>query len=247
MRLENKVAIITGAASGIGKQTALIFAEEGAKVAIADINEQAGEEVATMIRELGGNAVFIKTDVSNTEQVANLIKTTINYHGKIDILINNSGIVRDAFLTDVTDEQLALVIGVNQIGPTKCARAVAKIMMDQETKGVIINTSSVIGIYGNTGQTVYSMTKAAMIALTKTLSKELGKKGVRVNAVAPGFIATPMTAGVPEKVLQIMKEKTPLKKLGEPKDVAYAYLYLASDEASFVNGAVLAVDGGLVI
>lgn len=247
MRLENKVAIITGAGSGIGKETALLFAKEGAKVVVADIHEKNGEEVAVLIKENGGDAFFVKVDVSNTEQVTAMVVKTIEKYGRIDILINNGGIVKDAFLTNVTDDEIYKVIAVNQEGPIKCARAVAKIMMEQEKRGTIINTSSVVGIYGNTGQTVYSATKAAIIGLTKTWAKELGKKGVRVNAVAPGFIATPMTANVPEKVLEMMKEKTPLRRLGEPKDVAYAYLYLASDEASFANGAVLCIDGGLVI
>lgn len=246
MRLENKVVIITGAGSGIGKETAMLFAKEGAKVIAADINEKNGEEVAATIKALGLNALFIKVDVSDTEQVNKMVAETMGEYGRIDILINNGGIVKDAFLTNITDEQIDSVIAVNQKGPLKCARAVAQIMMNQK-RGVIINTSSVVGFYGNKGQVVYSGTKAAIIGITKTLAKELGPKGIRVNAVAPGFITTPMTANIPEKILEVMKEKTPLRALGEPSDVAYAYLYLASEEAKYVNGAVLCVDGGLVI
>ncbi len=171
---------------------------------------------------------------------------TLEKYGRIDVLINNAGIVQDAFLSKMTEEQWDKVINVNLKGVFNCTQAVVEVMMNQGN-GVIINTSSIVGLNGNVGQVNYAATKAGLIGMTKTLAKELGKKGIRVNAVAPGFIATPMTSNVPEKILEMMKEKTPLRRLGEPKDVAYAYLYLASDEANFVNGAVLCVDGGLVI
>lgn len=246
MRLKNKVVIITGAGSGIGEETAFLFAKEGAKVVVADINKKAGEKVTAIIKALGADAFFVEVDVSDTEQVNNMVTQAIKKYGEINVLINNGGIVKDAFLTNITDEQIDSVIAVNQKGPLKCARAAAQIMMNQKKGGVIINTSSVVAFYGNKGQVVYSGTKAAMIGITKTLAKELGPKGIRVNAVAPGFIKTPMTANVPEKILEMMKERTPLRALGEPLDIAYAYLFLASDEARFVNGAVLCVDGGLV-
>ena len=245
MRLENKVAIITGAGSGIGKETALLFAKEGAKVVVADMNETAGEETAAQIRE-NGEGFFIKLDVSNREQAKQVVKITLEKYGRIDILINNAGIVQDAFLSKMTEEQWDKVIDVNLKGVFNCSQAVVEVMMNQG-KGVIINTSSIVGLNGNVGQVNYAATKAGLIGMTKTLAKELGKKGIRVNAVAPGFIATPMTSNVPEKILEMMKEKTPLRRLGEPKDIANAYLYLASDDANFVNGAVLSVDGGLII
>ncbi|MCX9081187.1 MAG: 3-oxoacyl-ACP reductase FabG [Candidatus Methanoperedens sp.] len=245
MRLENKVAIITGAGSGIGKETALLFAKEGAKVVVADMNETAGEETAAQIRE-NGEGFFIKLDVSNREQAKQVAKITLEKYGRIDILINNAGIVQDAFLSKMTEEQWDKVIDVNLKGVFNCSQAVVEVMMNQG-KGVIINTSSIVGLNGNVGQVNYAATKAGLIGMTKTLAKELGKKGIRVNAVAPGFIATPMTSNVPEKILEMMKEKTPLRRLGEPKDIANAYLYLASDDANFVNGAVLSVDGGLII
>ena len=245
MRLENKVAIITGAGSGIGKETALLFAKEGAKVVVADMNESAGEETVAQIKK-NGDGVFVKLDVSNREQAKQVVKITLEKYGRIDILINNAGIVQDAFLSKMTEEQWDKVIDVNLKGVFNCTQAVVEVMMNQGN-GVIINTSSIVGLNGNVGQVNYAATKAGLIGMTKTLAKELGKKGIRVNAVAPGFIATPMTSNVPEKILEMMKEKTPLRRLGEAKDIANAYLYLASDDANFVNGAVLCVDGGLII
>jgi 3-oxoacyl-[acyl-carrier protein] reductase len=245
MRLENKVVIITGAGSGIGKETSLLFAREGAKIVVADMNERAGEETVEEIKK-NGEGFFIKLDVSNREQAKQMVKTTLEKYGKIDVLINNAGIVQDAFLSKMTEEQWDKVINVNLKGVFNCSQAVVEVMMNQGN-GIIINTSSIVGLNGNVGQVNYAATKAGLIGMTKTLAKELGKKGIRVNAVAPGFIATPMTSNVPEKILEMMKEKTPLRRLGVAKDVAYAYLYLASDEANFVNGAVLCVDGGLVI
>ncbi|MCE8423564.1 MAG: 3-oxoacyl-ACP reductase FabG [Candidatus Methanoperedens sp.] len=245
MRLENKVIIITGAGSGIGKETALLFAREGAKVVVADMNERAGEETVVEIKK-NGEGIFIKLDVSNREQAKEMVKITLEKYGKIDVLINNAGIVQDAFLSKMTEDQWDKVININLKGVFNCTQAVVEVMMNQG-KGVIINTSSIVGLNGNVGQVNYAATKAGLIGMTKTLAKELGKKGIRVNAVAPGFITTPMTSNVPDKILEMMKEKTPLRRLGEVKDVAYAYMYLASDESNFVNGAVLCVDGGLVI
>jgi len=245
MRLENKVVIITGAGSGIGKETALLFAKEGAKVVVADVNEKAGEETVVDIKKTG-EGFFVKLDVSNREQTKQMVKTTLEKYGRIDVLINNAGIVQDAFLSKMTEGQWDKVIDINLKGVFNCTQAVVEVMMNQG-KGVIINTSSIVGLNGNVGQVNYAATKAGLIGMTKTLAKELGKKGIRVNAVAPGFITTPMTSNVPDKILEMMKEKTPLRRLGEAKDVAYAYLYLASDESNFVNGAILSVDGGLII
>ncbi|MCZ7362511.1 MAG: beta-ketoacyl-ACP reductase [Candidatus Methanoperedens sp.] len=241
MRLENKVTVITGAGSGIGKETALLFAKEGAKVVVADVNEKAGEETVVEIKK-NGEGFFVKLDVSNREQSKQMVKTALEKYGRIDILINNAGIVQDAFVSKMTEEQWDKVININLKGVFNCTQAVVEVMMNQ-----IINTSSIVGLYGNVGQVNYAATKAGLIGMTKTMAKELGRKGIRVNAVAPGFITTPMTSNVPEKILEMMKEKTPLRRLGEAKDVAYAYLYLASDEARFVTGAVLCVDGGLII
>ncbi|MFA4958047.1 MAG: 3-oxoacyl-ACP reductase FabG [Candidatus Methanoperedens sp.] len=246
MKLENKVAIITGAGSGIGRESAMLFAKEGAKVVVADVNEKGGEETVASIKNNGGESFFFKLDVTNREQSKNMVKTTLEKYGRIDVLINNAGINQDALVAKMTEEQWDRVIDINLKGVFNCTQAVVEVMINQG-KGSIINTSSIVGVNGNVGQVNYSATKAGLIGMTKTLAKELGRKGIRVNAVAPGFIATPMTASVPDKILEMMKEKTPLKRLGEPRDIANAYLYLASDDANFVNGAVLAVDGGLVI
>ena len=245
MRLEGKVAIVTGAASGIGKETALLFSREGAKVVVADIFENGGEETVAEIKKTG-EGFFVKLDVCNREQTKQMVKGTIERYGKIDVLINNAGIAQDALLLKMTEEQWTRVIDINLKGAFNCAQAVVEVMINQG-HGVIVNVSSVVGLYGNIGQANYAAAKAGLIGLTKALAKELGRKGIRVNAVAPGFTMTPMMANVPDKILQMMREKTPLGKLAEPRDIAYAYLYLASDEARFVNGAVLNVDGGLTI
>lgn len=246
MRVENKVVIITGAGSGIGRETAILFGKEGAKVVVADVNEKAGQETAELIRNNGSDAFFAKLDVSDREQSKEVVKDTLERYGKIDILINNAGIIQDALISKMTEDQWDKVITIDLKGPFNCIQAVVEAMTKHGT-GEIINVSSIVGLYGNIGQSNYSAAKAGLIGLTKTLAKELGRKGIRVNAVAPGFIYTPMTATVPEKILEMMKEKTPVKRLGRPDDIAYALLYLASDEANFVNGAVLSVDGGLLL
>jgi len=246
MRLKNKVAIITGAGSGIGRETALLFAKEGAKVVITGRTVGKLEGVCKEIDENGGEAIFKIGDVSQREDADEMVTKTINEFGRIDILINNAGVNKDALVTKMTKEQWNGVIEIDLSGAFNCIQAVVDVMIKQGS-GVIINASSISGIYGNIGQVNYASAKAGLIGLTKTLAKELGKKGVRVNAVAPGFTITPMTSKVPEKILTMMKEKTPLNKLAEPIDIAYAYLYLASDEARYVNGAVLSVDGGLTL
>ncbi|OGS42921.1 MAG: hypothetical protein A3K76_02115, partial [Euryarchaeota archaeon RBG_13_57_23] len=192
------------------------------------------------------NTLCLKADITKREEVRSAVDATLQRFGKIDILINNAGIIRDALVQNMTEKQWDDVIQVDLTGSFNCIQAVVDHML-QRGSGSIVNVSSVSGIYGNVGQVNYSAAKAGLIGITKTLSKELGRKGIRVNAVSPGFIRTPMTATVPQKVLDLMTEKTPLKMLGDPIDVAYANLYLASDEARYVNGCVLFVDGGLVV
>lgn len=246
MRVQDKVVIITGAANGIGAATARIFAREGAKIVAADINRQDGERLVQELREGGAEAIFVEVNVAEEASAQRLMERTLEAFGRIDVLINNAGIHRDGWLVKMSEEVWDLVIDVNLKGVFNCGKHAAKVMMDQG-RGVIINTTSVVGLYGNMGQSNYAASKFGVIGLTKTWAKELAPRGIRVNAVAPGYTMTAMMDTVPEKILSAIKEKTPLKRLGEPEDVAYAYLYLASDEASYVNGAVLSVDGGFVI
>ncbi|AZV41421.1 3-oxoacyl-ACP reductase FabG [Peribacillus asahii] len=244
MKLAGKVAIITGGAKGIGKVTAKRFLEEGAKVVICDYDQSAGQAA---LADLGSNDVsFFQVDVTNTAQVETMVQSTIDTYGRIDILINNAGITNDGFLVKMSEEAWEKVLAVNLSGVFKCTKAVAPFMLDQKS-GVILNASSVVGIYGNIGQSNYVATKAGIIGMTKGWAKEFGPKGIRVNAIAPGFIATDMVSTVPQKVIDAMKEKTPLKKLGTPEDIAEAYLFLASDTAGYINGTILSVDGGLVV
>lgn len=245
MRLQSKVAIVTGAARGIGRATALLFASEGARVVLADLDDSAGAETAGDIAATGGTALYVRTDVSKQSDARALAARAKEQFGRIDILINNAGITRDATLAKMTEEQFDAVLQVNLKGVFNCAQAVMPSMIDAGY-GRIVNTSSVVALYGNFGQTNYVATKSAVIGMTKVWARELGRKGITVNAVAPGFIATEMVNSVPEKVLTMIKERTPLQRLGEPVEIARAYLFLASDEASFVNGAVLSVDGGMV-
>ncbi len=246
MRLDGKVAVITGAGRGLGKEAALLFAKEGAKVMVCDINQESAEEVASSVNAGGGEALAFRVDVTDAASVQAMVDAVVERYGRIDVLVNNAGITADAQLVKMTDDQWDRVINVNLNGVYLCTKAVAPVMIAKGS-GRIINTSSVVGIYGNFGQTNYVATKAGVIGMTKVWAKELGRKGITVNAVAPGFIMTDMMSTVPEKILTNIREKTPLGRLGEPRDIAYAYLYLASDEAAFVNGAVLQVDGGLAL
>ncbi|WP_206808549.1 3-oxoacyl-[acyl-carrier-protein] reductase [Paradesulfitobacterium ferrireducens] len=246
MRLKDKVAIITGGAKGIGKETAWLFLDEGAKVVVADTERVAGEALVQEMQAMGGASFFCSVDVTDERQTQDMVESVVQRFGQVDILINNAGITSDALLTKISSEQWKKVIAVNLTGVFNCTKAIVPVMAAQGY-GRIINASSVVGLYGNIGQTNYAATKAGVIGLTKSWAKELGKRGITVNAVAPGFIVTDMTAKVPEKVLKLMEEKTPVGRLGQVRDVAYAYLFLASEEAGYINGTVLSVDGGLVV
>ena len=245
-RLQDRVALITGAGQGIGKAIADRFAQEGATVVVIDIVEANASAVAETIRSAGGEALGIVCDVADREQVARTVQQVLDTYGKIDILGNNAGITRDARLVKMTEEQFDQVIAVNLKGVFNLTQAVAPHMIERGY-GRIITTSSVVGLYGNFGQTNYVATKAGVIGMTKVWARELGPKGITANAVAPGFIATDMVKTVPQEVLDKFIGMTPVRRLGEPEDIANAYVFLASDEASFVNGAVLSVDGGLVL
>ena len=239
--LKNKIAVITGGGRGIGKATAQLFTNEGAAVIIAESDEVSGQLTAN---ELGAH--FIKTDVSNEESVNALFNFVLSEFGQLDILVNNAGILADSTLKKLDPDNFDAVINVNLRGVYLCGRAAADIMIEQGS-GVILNASSVVAHQGNFGQTNYVASKAGVIGITKVWARELGKDGIRVNAVAPGFIQTNMTAGMPEKVVSMMGEKVPLKRWGQPEDVANAYAFLASDEASYITGTVLNVDGGVVV
>jgi 3-oxoacyl-[acyl-carrier protein] reductase len=246
MRLKDKVALITGAGQGIGRATALTFAREGAIVAVADINMTAATAVADEITRADGRAKPLFLDVARAESVEAAVRTLQESFGRVDVLVNNAGIVRDARMQKMSEEQFDAVIAVNLKGVWLCARAVAP-LMSANGGGSIINAASVVGLYGNFGQTNYVAAKSGVIGMTKTWARELGPSGVRVNAIAPGFVATEMISSVPEKVLDSVQDKTPLRRLGRPEDIANAYLFLASDESSFITGHVLSVDGGLIV
>ena len=242
--LKDRIVIVTGAAGGIGNATARRFAQEGCKVASWDVKDGQAEP--------GG--IFQKVDVTSAASVAAAVEEVVARWGAVHVLVNNAGILRDGQLVKykegaltgmMSDQQFDAVISVNLKGVFVCTRAVTPPMI-QARGGVILNASSVVGLYGNFGQTNYVATKAGVIGMTRVWARELGKYHIRVNAVAPGFIATEMVKSMPEKVLQSMVDHTPAGRMGQPEDVANAYLWLASDAASFVSGAVISVDGGVV-
>jgi 3-oxoacyl-[acyl-carrier protein] reductase len=245
-RLLNKVSIITGAAQGIGLATALKFAAEGAIVIVCDVRQTNVDAAVDQCKALGAQAVGYVMDVTNREMVDDVIEHVKRQFGRIDVLVNNAGITQDARLMKMTLEQFDRVIDVNLRGVFHCGQAVADQMVKQGS-GVILNASSVVGIYGNFGQTNYAATKFGVIGFTKTWARELGPKGVRVNAVAPGFIQTPILSTIPEKVIKEMEERVPLHRLGKPEEIANVYAFLASDEASYVNGIVIEVAGGMTV
>ena len=245
MRLQNKIAVITGAGQGIGKTTAHLFAREGASIIVADINLEHAQTTANEITANGGKAIAVNVNVASLKECEALAKTAVEKYGTIDILVNNAGITRDATLAKMTEEQFDQVISVNLKGVFNMTKAVTPVMVEKGY-GKVVNTSSVVGLYGNFGQTNYVAAKSGVIGMTKVWAREFGRKGITVNAVAPGFIATDMIATVPEKVINGIKERTPLQRLGDPIDIANAYLFLSSDESAFVSGIVLSVDGGMV-
>jgi len=249
MRLENKVAIITGAAQGIGLATAIKFVREGALVHLCDMQGAAVDAAVTQCRAItpGRDTVFGHVvDVTRREQVDAMVVKVKAAHGRIDVLVNNAGITQDARLQKMSLQQFDTVIDVNLRGVFHCSQAVADTMVAQGS-GVILNASSVVGLYGNFGQTNYAASKFGVIGFAKTWSRELGPKGVRVNAVAPGFVETPILETIPDKVLQQLREKVPLARLGRPEEIANVYAFLASDEASYINGTVIEVSGGMSV
>lgn len=249
MELTGQVALVTGAGragKGIGRSICLALAGAGAKIAIADFVEESAASVAKEVEKAGGEAIALTADVSNTSDIENIVQSVVDRFGRIDILVNNAGITRDNLLLRMSEQDWDAVIDTNLKGAFNCTKAVAKLMLRQRS-GRIVNISSVMGIIGNSGQANYSASKAGLLGLTKTTARELGSRGVNVNAVAPGFIQTVMTEELPEQLKDNIAERIPLQRIGTPDDVANAVLFLCSDESSYITGQVLNVDGGMVM
>lgn len=246
MRLAGKVAIITGAGRGIGYATALKFGREGAVVIACDINADQAQQAARDVAEAGGEAMGFQIDVRDPDSLATMVEAVVGRYGRIDCLVNNAGIVQDSTLKNMTEEQFDSVIEINLKGVYNCTKAVVDVMLKQSS-GVILNASSIVGIYGNFGQTNYAASKFGVIGMVKTWARELGRKGIRSNAVCPGFVSTPILGKIPEKVLKALEERVPLGRLANPEEIANTFAFLASDEASYINGAVIEVSGGLTL
>jgi len=246
MRLNTKVALVTGGARGIGREIALLFAKEGADIAICDVNAEALAGTQKEIEALGRRAFMGTVDVTKADQADGFVQKTLDKFGKIDILINNAGITRDGLLVRMSEADWDLVLAVNLKGAFNFTKAVSKIMMKQRD-GRIVNMASIIGIMGNAGQANYAASKGGLIALTKTVAKELASRNVRANAIAPGFIQTEMTAKLPDNVKSEMLKFVPLGKFGTVQDVANLALFLSSDDSSYITGQVVQVDGGMVM
>jgi 3-oxoacyl-[acyl-carrier protein] reductase len=245
MRLKNKVAIITGGARGIGKATAEIFTKEGATVIIVDMLDE-GATTAADLRALGYAAEFVKVSVTDFAALESAAQAIVEKHGKIDILINNAGITRDKSFMKMTHDEWQQVIDVNLTGVFNCTKAVVPHMV-KANYGRIICTSSIVGVHGAFGQTNYAAAKAGLIAMCRTWAKELGSKGITANAVAPGFILTDMTDAIPAEIRDAQIRAIPARRAGVPEDIAYTYLFLASDEAAYINGQVIGVNGGVAL
>jgi 3-oxoacyl-[acyl-carrier protein] reductase len=246
MRLKGKVALITGAGSGIGQATAEKFAREGARLALADLNFEKVARVAEEIAAAGTDTMALRADVARLNDMTIAVKHVLEAWGRVDVLVNNAGITRDATLRNMTEERFDEVIAVNLKGVYNSAQAVLPAMLAQGG-GVILNASSVVGLYGNFGQTNYAAAKFGVIGMTKTWARELARKGIRANAVCPGFIGTDMVRAMPDKIIEEIRARVPEGRLGTPEEVANVYAFLASDEATYVNGAVIEVSGGVTL
>ena len=246
LSLEGKVALITGGARGIGKELALRFAKEGSDIAICDVNMELLEQTAEEIRGMDKDVLVFKADVTSSTEVQNMLDKILDKFKKLDILINNAGITRDSLILRMPEEDWDRVIAVNLKGSFVCTKAAAKVMLKQRF-GKIVNLASIIGIMGNIGQANYSASKAGIIGLTKSVAKELAPRGVCVNAIAPGFIKTEMTAKLPEDIQKKMLSVIPLGRFGEPKDVADLALFLSSESSSYITGQVIQIDGGMLM
>jgi 3-oxoacyl-[acyl-carrier protein] reductase len=246
MRLKDKVSIITGAGRGIGQATAVKFAREGAKIVVSDVSADAIAETVQLCESEGAQTLGVVADVTDKKSLQKMVDATLAKFGRIDCLVNNAGIVADAQMKNMTDEQFDKVIAVNLKGVFNCTKAVVDTMLAQKS-GVILNSSSIVGLYGNFGQSNYAAAKFGVIGMAKTWARELGSKGIRSNAVCPGFVSTSILATIPEKVIKALEDKVPMGRLGKPEDIANTFAFLASDDASYINGAVIEVSGGLTI
>jgi 3-oxoacyl-[acyl-carrier protein] reductase len=244
LKLEGKVALVTGAAQGIGKAVALLLARNGADIVVSDINPEKAEETANEIKSIGRNALAIQGNVANWNDVERMVETILEKFAKIDILVNNAGITRDKLILRMTEEDWDAVLDVNLKGTFHCTKAVVRHMAKQRS-GKIVNIASVVGEMGNAGQANYSASKAGVIGLTKTVAREFAQRGININAIAPGYIQTPMTDALPEKAKEELKKLIPMERLGKPEDVAEAVLFLVSEESSYITGQVLNVNGGI--
>ena len=244
MKLKGKVALVTGAAQGIGKAVALLLARNGADIIVSDINLEKAEETAREVEGLGQRALAVKTNVAEANDVEKMVQTALERFGRIDILINNAGITRDKLLLRMSDEDWDAVLGVNLRGTFLCTRAVIRPMAKQKS-GKIVNIASVVGTMGNAGQANYGASKAGVIGFTKTVAREYAPRGINVNAIAPGYIETPMTEALPEKAKEELKRMIPMDRLGKPEDVAEAVLFLVSEASTYITGQVLHVNGGI--
>ena len=247
MQLTGQTAIVTGGARGIGKSIAMTLAAAGANIVINYTrSSKEAEEVVEEAKKLGVSALAIKADVSNNDEIENLVKEVLNQFGSIDILVNNAGITRDNLLIRMSEEDFQAVIDINLKGAFICTKHVSKVMMKQRT-GKIINIASVVGVMGNAGQSNYAASKAGLIGFTKSIAKELAKRNVNVNAVAPGYIETDMTATLPEKVKEAFMINIPMARGGSPQDVANVVLFLSSKYSDYITGQVINIDGGMVM
>ncbi len=244
MGIENKVAVVTGAAQGIGKAIATLLASKGATVVVCDINLEMARETAREIESGGASCHAIRADVTQLGDADQIVKETVEQCGSLDILVNNAGITKDNVLLRMKEEQWDQVMAVNLKGTFTCTKAAIRVMMRQK-KGTIINVASITGLMGNAGQANYSASKAGVIGFTKAVAREYADRGITVNAVAPGFIATAMTDAIPEKEREALIDQIPLNRLGSPEDVANAVYFLASEEASYITGQVISINGGL--
>jgi len=246
LELKGRVAIVTGGAQGIGKSIAAQLAQAGANVVIADVAEEMAKATAEEISRKGSEAISIRVDVSNLSSVEEMVKKTLDKFDRIDILINNAGITRDALVMRMKEEDWDLVLDINLKGAFNCIKVVSPVMMKQRY-GKIVNIASIVGMSGNVGQANYSASKGGLIALTKTCAQELASRQINVNAVAPGFIQTSMTERLPQEVKEKMASQIPLGRMGNPEDVAGVVLFLVSEKSSYITGEVIRVDGGMAM